>query len=70
MRRSLKSTEAEEALRGSRVAAWLPEAEWEWDDRVPSNLWPCELLPDRREGPAPPASPKVSHPETEDLSPT
>lgn len=47
-RRPMKAGEAEEDLRGSRLAAWLPEAEWEWHDRVHSNLWPCELPSGRR----------------------
>lgn len=47
-RRPMRAGEAEEALRGPRLAAWLPEAEWEWHDRVHSNLWPCELSSGRR----------------------
>jgi hypothetical protein len=48
-RRPLKAGEIEEAARGPRRAAWLPEAEWEWHDRVHSSLWPCELPSARRE---------------------
>jgi len=49
VRRSMKAAEADEALWGSRLVAWLPEAEWEWHDRIHSNLWPCELPLTRRE---------------------
>lgn len=45
MRRSVKAGDAGEALLGPRLSPWLPEAGWEWQDRVVSNPWPCELLP-------------------------
>ncbi len=51
MRKSMKTPEAEEVFRGPRLAAWLPEAEWEWHDRVHSNLWPCELSSDTQRTP-------------------
>jgi hypothetical protein len=56
----MKSGIAEEVFLGPRLATWLPEAEWEWHDRVNSSLWPCELLPERRERPASPSSPEVT----------
>jgi hypothetical protein len=65
MRKSMTSDIAEEVFLGPRLVAWLPEAEWEWHDRVRSNLWPCEFIPERRERPAPPSSPKVTLPEDE-----
>lgn len=65
MRRSTKPAELEEGFLGPRLTAWSPEADWEWHDRLRSNLWPCELPPGRMESTAPPASPKVSQPEDE-----
>ncbi len=65
MRRSMKPAELGEALQGPRLTAWLPEAEWEWSDRVRSNLWPCELVLKRMGVTAPAASPKVIRPEDE-----
>jgi hypothetical protein len=41
--KATKAIEVEEGLLGPRLAAWLPEATWEWKDRVVSNPWPCEL---------------------------
>jgi hypothetical protein len=55
VRTSIKAVESEEVLLGPRLAAWLPEADWEWHNRVHSNLWPCELSRDRREVPTLPA---------------
>ncbi len=63
MRKAIKSDIAEEVFLGPRLTAWLPEAEWEWHDRVHSNLWPSELPPERRTIPASPSSPKVILPE-------
>jgi len=47
--RSMKAGEAGEAFRSPHLVGWLPEAEWEWHDRIHSNLWPCELPSGRRE---------------------
>jgi len=56
VRRSIKAVESKEVYLGPRLTAWLPEADWEWHDRVHSNLWPCELSRDRREEPTLPAT--------------
>jgi hypothetical protein len=65
VRKSMTAAEAEEVFLGPRLAAWLPEADWEWHDRVHSNLWPCELLPQRRTAPTPPTSLRPVPPEDE-----
>lgn len=59
----MSATEAEEVFLGPRLAAWLPEADWEWRDRVNSNPWPCELLFEKRGETSPPTSPRTVHPE-------
>ena len=60
VRTSIKAVESEEVFLGPRLAAWLPEADWEWHDRVHSNLWPCELSRGRREVPTLPATTTVA----------
>jgi len=63
MRKSIPAKDTHEAILGSRLTPWLPEAEWEWHDRVRSNLWPCERPPERSTAPAPPGSSSPRLPE-------
>lgn len=65
VRKSIPAKDSQEVVLGSRLTAWLPEAEWEWHDRVRSNLWPCERLPEKRVVPTPPASSPARLPEDE-----
>ena len=57
MGKRLKAEGAEELFLDPGLAAWLPEADWEWRDRVHTNLWPCERCPKKREGTTPPRAP-------------
>lgn len=57
VRKSIPAKDTQEAVLGSRLTAWLPEAEWEWHERVRSNLWPCELMAKPGASPTSPASP-------------
>jgi len=57
VRKSIPSEDTQEAAFAPRLSAWLPEAEWEWHDRVSSNLWPCELRSEGRDNPKSPTPP-------------